>query len=279
MEVHGSAWPQFQAPQRLWATAFAWALLSLILVEALLLRRVGQTSAPAAWSVVIISPVAQIGAAALLVIAGQRATGLRRWAWRVLALAFLLAATATLWNIQRKLHGLPGIPLTMQALFLLSYSFGLIGTALVFPQRWWRDGSMLRVILDSALVAYAAIILFDYSLPLLFQSWVWTERLRFLVPYLGLDTGLLFATLVCCIRLGRNASVLTVPVLLGFSCLLLGEIISLFIYQSAPEGLAALVVGPLYGLHSVLVALGAYRSTLQPLPSTEQTPAITPLSE
>lgn len=253
--------------------------MSLVLTEALLLQHIPRLNAPEAWPVEIIHPVVQVGGAALLVIAAYRTAGSRRWAWRLLAFAFFLSTIATLWNMERRWQERADVLPEIQWLFLVSYGVGLLGTALVFPRSWWRDGSIVRLLLDSALVTFAAMILLNYGLPLGLRTWTWTERLHFLVPFLGLDVGMLFALTVCCARLGRRASVLSVPVMLGMFCFLLGECLSLVVYHAPGGEQLALAVGPLYGLHSVLVALGAYRSPLEPVLMEERVPTVTPLFE
>ena len=148
------------------------------------------------------------------------------------------------------------------ALYLLAYLCAVIGTTLYLPLRTWWGGGTLRLLLDGAVINAAAFVILQYALPWLIRPW--TPQMSARVTWLALDIGVIFIVGILSLRFGRRGGPLLALVFPSVLCLLIGDCLSLAVF-ALPGGAGWLfVAAPLYTLHRVLLALGAYRGVVQP---------------
>jgi signal transduction histidine kinase len=216
----------------------------------------------------LLYPLITFGAAGLtLYSAWMHRTTRWRWTWTLSGLGVLLCTAAGIVQIRARFHGLPAITAWTDMLYLTNYLLALMAMAIAIPRRTWWDGSTLRLFLDSASMAVAVLVMLEHILPLVMLSW--TPLVGSQLPWLALDSGVLFALSVLVLRYGHGGGPLLPLASLSVLCALLGDaVFTVILSREDKEALAALP-GVLYLLHWTLSAFAAYRSvTHLPQPPT-----------
>jgi len=146
-------------------------LLGLALLFVGVLFSVHDPLEPWALLVRLLYPAGISGAITLLVYTVRRhPPGPRRWCWilqigsMLSSMTYALLAFGARWT-----HGPLPVPL-LNILFLFEYALALIGVAFYLPYRAIWTGTTLRVIVESAVVGTASlIILYSVLVPILFK--------------------------------------------------------------------------------------------------------------
>jgi signal transduction histidine kinase len=246
-----------------WPSLLAATLCGLAVLHAWLLPSISDPRAPYAIAIQLLQPLAAIGAVSLMLVAAWRhGPGSRRRAWSLHALAILASMAAGLIQIGARAQGTAIVTPLSDTLYMLTYVLALIGTALYLPLRAWWVGSALRILLDSAAVSIAALVLLHSLLPLLLQPW--TRSFSAQLNWLALDAGVLLTVGILGLRYGRSGGPLVALMFPSVLCLLIGDIVFLAVSWLPDGELWHFVPGPLYTLHRVFLALGAYRGVTQP---------------
>jgi signal transduction histidine kinase len=171
-------------------------------------------------------------------------------------------------------HAMP--ELLSNTLYLLMYGFALSGVALYLPWRAWWLGTTPRVLIDSALVGAAALVLLRSVLPRIVRSWSPEHSSTLLFPAFNLAA--LFAVATVSLRYGRRGGPLLAFSLLSLFCLFCGDTLATALNLFPGLQRPGYIVAPLYTLHYVLLAWGAYRSVWHPPQALDAPAMVMPLT-
>ena len=119
-------------------------------------------------------------------------------------------------------------------LYILMYCFALSGVALYLPWRVWWLGTAPRVIIDSALVGVATLVMLHSIVPLAFTPWTPTRSHVLLIP--AFNVAALFAVGTVSLRYGRRGGPLLAFALASLVCLFCGDTIATIV-QLLPASL------------------------------------------
>lgn len=256
---------QFASPRLpRWSLLFAGVLIACAFMQAVLLTTITDPHSPYAERIILLQPVAAIGAALLTFVAAWRHTGGRRIAWLLHGLGMLCAVIALMIEANARVRGAPIITPLSSSLYVGNYAFAVFGSACYWPWQSWRIGSATRMITDALVVGVAvaimgAVLLQEYH-PFLPST---TFNIAAML-YPALDASILFVFSALALRYGRRGGPLLLMACVCISFLLVADIIFGYIVTRlhAPEW--AFVCGPLLILHRTTLALGAYWSVTQP---------------
>lgn len=265
----------------------AWLLCGWAIFYAALLLLLPRL--PAVWQTGIeyVPIVAMFGNSIILLAARHQADPDHRPAYRLACLALLLTQVlnifAILGDVEAFRSSEPPAVAGGFVLYVLVYISLIFSIGLFVP--FWRFPRIpvLRITLDAALVMVLSDVLLRLLLPSLVPTWQWNGPLLATAFRLETTLGLFFWYTRLFFRFGR-ASVVPVRLwLLGFSCLLINDLIvlwSTFLLQSEQNLVRAAV--PFWMLNQTLWALALYRNRQTPLlwvaePPPEPAPAYPPL--
>lgn len=161
-------------------------------------------------------------------------------------------------------------------LLVLMYGAAIAGAACYFLRRTWWLGTVPRVMIDSALVGGAFLLMTASLLPTMVTHRLPGYAIALWIPAFDLAAVFAFATVA--IRYRRYAGPLLPFALLSVVCLLLGDLaltVQLLFRAGVPRGYASF---PLYALHHMLLARGAYLSLAAP-PTAAVAPEPMPFSD
>lgn len=259
-----------------WPNFFLWTLCCIPVLHSYLLLSSATLEALQAPSIQLLRPIGTLGAAGILFYTAWLARGHRRLAWMCHAVALCCAA---LFSSLKIIEGATIAAWPMRALWVGIYLFSFAGTALYLQQRSWWLGSTWRIIIAGLGIGISALVLMQTMLPNVIPLWPWTPQASIVTPSLAFDIGIIFAFAVVGLRYKQSSGPIIPYVLLCLLCLLIADSF-FFVLSWAPWGRQLQFVPmPLYTLHSILLALAAYRDiTYIPIDSGSQ-PSTMPLTE
>jgi signal transduction histidine kinase len=248
-----------------WPSRLAWGLYGIVVVYTLLLFTVTDPTARSTLPIRLLYPVAMLGAVVIMLAAGVQQRGKRRWAWVAQAAGMLIGGViAEVIQLAAYVRGEWAITPLTDVLYLVAYGPAMIGCALYLERRPGWAGNATRIVLDSATIGCTVLVLLQSLLPLLLQTWPWTDEAIAELNLLGLDIALLFIVSIMAMRYRRGGGPLLVLSGLCFLCILIADTISVYLSWIPGGDRWHLAEDPLYLLHSVCLALGAYWSVQHP---------------
>lgn len=224
----------------------------------------------------LLRPFGTCSAAGMLFYTAYLEQSYKRWAWICHGTAMICAALFSYLKISQ---GASIIMTPMRSLWVLIYLFSFVGTALYLQRRAWWIGSTWRIIVGGMSVGMSALIIMQVVLPRTSSPWPWTIQANTVIPSLGFDTGIIFAFSTVGLRHRNSGGPLIPYVLLCLLCLLIADTL-FFVLSWMPGGISLqAVIFPLYTLHSILLALAAYRDATHQSSQKDMELAAMPLTE
>lgn len=256
-----------------WPNFVIWTLCCIPILHICLLL---SSNAWEATHIQLLRPVGTFGAAGVLFYTAWLERGRKQWAWGCHAMALCCAALFSFFKITQDAT-IAALP--MRVLWIWIYLFSFSGTALYLQQRSWWLGSTWRIIIGGLSVGISALVLMQAILPKIVPLWPWTAQASIVTPSLAFDIGILFAFGVVGLRYKQSSRPLVPYVLLCLLCLLIAD--SFFLVLSwAPWGQRLQSTPmPLYTLHSILLALAAYRDVTHLPTEPRHQPITMPITE
>jgi hypothetical protein len=228
---------QYRLPHKhpAWPDMLAWILCGIALLHAGLLHTITDPSLPTALPIQLLYPLGMVGAAIILICAAfLHSSRSKRWAWILQTCSLLCGLIRTSLTLAA-LHGYIDssvVAATSDTLYLLMYVFALSGVALYLPWRVWWLGTTPRVLIDSALVSVATLVLLHSVLPVFIQPWTLGRSHALLIPAFNLAA--VFAVGTVSLRYGRAGGPLLAFALASLLCLLSGDALTTIV-QLLPE--------------------------------------------
>lgn len=241
-----------------WPEWLFWILCCIPVVHAGLLFINPHT--PYVLTIHFLRPIGMLGAVVLFFYSASLASGYRRWAWVFIGVAIIFSIVFSVLRI------VPGLSITtplLQALPILIYSFGLIGTGFYLQHTSWWVGSTPRVILGGITTGWATLVILRSILPAIVPTWPLNSQVSVILAYLALDTCIVFALVVVGVRYGLHQSPLVWLAFLATFCLLIADTVYMLVSWLPLEGMLPIHLHwPLYTFHSIILAFGAYRDVI-----------------
>ena len=246
-----------------WPNLLAWILCGVALLHTGLLFTLTDLRTSHDLLIQLLYPLGMAGAAVILLTAAWlHPPGVKRWAWLLQMCSLVCGIVRALLVIRARFGGAMGTTILTDTLYILMYCFALSGVALYLPGRVWWLGTAPRVIIDSALVGVATLVILHSIVPLAFTPWTPTRSHVLLIP--AFNVAALFAVGTVSLRYGRRGGPLLAFALASLVCLFCGDTIATIVQLLPGIPPTTVSVAPLYTLHYVLLALGAYRSAERP---------------
>lgn len=245
-----------------WIDVFLWGLCFLPVVHAGLLFSITDPRSSFAIAIHFLRPLGILGAVGILFLSAFLGHGRRRVAWIFNAVWMIFSIV---YSILRITQLTPVTAPIMVILVVLIYSFALIAVALYLDYRSLWVGSTPRAVMGGITVGWAALVLMQSILPVMFP--LWHMRANSLVPFVAFDMGILFAEGVVTLRYGLNKRPLLPLILLSLTCLLIADVIYLVLLLIPGAIQFYWMVMPLYTMNNILVAFAAYRDVTSVNPS------------
>lgn len=248
-----------------WGDAISWAVIAVAIIHTGLLYTIHDLSSVRTAIITIIQPMSAIGVCAVFMMVAYQHTGKWRLIWMIQSFSVISSILGLCIQVGLRLYGVSTVTTLTDILYLATYSLSLLALLIALP-RTASVGGVWLAITDGLLIGAAVAVGIDALIPSL--PWNNTES------FLSFDVTILFALLVVMARIGHNGGPLVVLSFYSIICLFIADIgYTISITAIGPDWL--FLAGPLYTLHRILLALGAYWSLKHP-PSM---PVVAPLDQ
>jgi signal transduction histidine kinase len=246
-----------------WPNLLAWIVCGTAVIHTGLLFTLTDLRTSHDLLIQLLYPLGMAGAAVILLMAAWlHPPGPKRWAWLLQMCSLVCGLVRALLLIRARFLGVSDTTNLTDSLYILMYGFALSCVALYLPWRVWWLGTAPRVMIDSALVGVATLVILHSTIPLAVTPWTPTRSHVLVIP--AFNVAALFAVGTVSLRYGRRGGPLLAFALASLVCLFCGDTIATVVQLLPGMPPTTVSVAPLYTLHYVLLALGAYRSAERP---------------